>query len=67
MPKYYVKSGQIKFIIDTADHTSAILAALKKFKGKGVITGPKICVSETGFDSFQNWKCYNTDDFLKKV
>lgn len=67
MPKFYVKSGQIKFIIDTSDHLTAILAALKRFKGKGVMTGPKICVSETGFDSFKNWKCYNTDDFMKKI
>lgn len=67
MPKFYIKSGQIKFIIDTADHLSAILAALKRFKGKGVMTGPKICVSEIGFDSYKQWKCYNTDDFMKKI
>lgn len=67
MPKFYVKSGQIKFIIDTTDHLSAISAALKRFKGKGIMTGPKICISETGFDSFKNWKCYNTDDFMKKI
>lgn len=67
MPKFYIKSGQIKFIIDTTDDISAILATLKRFKGRGLITGPKICVSETGFDSFKNWKCYDTDEFIKQV
>jgi hypothetical protein len=67
MPKYYVKSGQIKFIVDTTDHISAILSALKRFKGRGVITGPKICVSEKGFEDFKNWKCYDTDEYLNKI
>lgn len=67
MPKYYVKSGQIKFIIDTKDHITAIFAALKRFKGRGIVTGPKICVSETGFEDFKNWTCYDTDNFLKEV
>lgn len=67
MPKYYVKSGQVKYIIDCNDHQSAILAALYHYKGKGAITGPKICVSEKGFESFKDWFCYDTDDYLKKV
>lgn len=67
MPKYYVKSGQIKYIIDCNDHISAILAALCHYKGKGLIAGPKICISEKGFEDFKSWKCYNTDDFLKKL
>jgi hypothetical protein len=67
MPKYYIKSGQLKFIIDSADHVTAILAALMRFKGKGMITGPKICISEVGFDSFKEWKCYDTDEYLKKI
>ena len=67
MPKYYVKSGQIKYIIDCADHVSAILAALYHFKGRGLITGPKICVSEQGFEDHRHWKCYDTDEYLRKV
>jgi hypothetical protein len=67
MPKYYVKSGQIRYIIDCNDQVSAILSALYHFKGRGAITGPKICVSECGFDSHETWKCYNTDEFLKKL
>lgn len=67
MPKYYIKSGQLKYIIDISDHVSAILAALRNYKGRGVITGPKICISETGFDDYSNWKCYDTDQFLKRV
>lgn len=65
MPKYYVKSGQIKFIIDCTDHMCAILAALSHYKGHGALTGPKICVSEKGFDSFKEWTCYDTEKFLK--
>lgn len=67
MPKYYVKSGQIKYIIDCNDHISAILAALNHFKGRGLITGPKICVSEQGFEDPKHWKCYETDEYLKKA
>lgn len=67
MPKYYVKSGQIKYIVDTTDETSAILSALYNYKGKGLMTGPKICVSEKGFESFKDWNCYDIDDYLKKV
>jgi hypothetical protein len=67
MPKYYIKSGQIKYIIDCNDAVSAILAALYHFKGRGILTGPKVCVSESGFEDFKNWKCYNTDEFLKKL
>ena len=67
MPKYYVKSGQIKFIIDASDHVSAILAALKHYKGRGVMTGAKICVSEQGFEDFKKWTCYDTDKYMKKA
>ena len=67
MPKYYVKSGQIKYIVDCKDEKSAILSALSHYKGKGLLTGPKICASEKGFDSFKEWNCYDTDDYLKEV
>lgn len=67
MPKYYVKSGQIKFIIDCTDHRCAILASLTHYKDKKVIAGPKICVGEQGFEDFKKWKCYNTDQFLKDI
>jgi hypothetical protein len=67
MPKYYVKSGQIRFIVDCTDHKCAIFAALTHYKGKGIITGPKICLSEQGFEDFRKWKCYDTDKYLKDV
>ena len=67
MPKYYVKSGDIKYIIDTTDPESAILSALYHYKRKNIVSGPRICVSETGFDDFKNWKCYDTDYYLKKL
>jgi hypothetical protein len=65
MAKYYVKSGQLKFIIDCTSHECAILAALRHYKGRGIMTGPKICVSETGFEDFKKWKCYDTDKYLR--
>jgi hypothetical protein len=66
MPKYYVKSGDIKYIIDSNDPESAILAALYYYRQKPIITGSRICVSETGFENFKNWKCYNIDDFKER-
>lgn len=65
MPKYYIKSGQIKYIIDSANHTTAILAVLRAYKDKKIMRGPKICVSEKGFKDHKSWKCYDADNFLK--
>lgn len=62
MPKYYVQSGQIKYIIDKKNHKEAIVATLKYFHGKGLLTGRKICLSEYGW--INGLKCYDTDDFL---
>lgn len=63
MPKYYVTSGQIKEIVDKKSHKEAIIFVIEKYKGKGLLTVAKICVSETGFST--NLTCYNTDDFLR--
>jgi len=67
MPKYYVKSGQINYIIDSTDEISAILATLKYYKGKGMMSSLKICVSENGFDDSTNWICYDTDEYMRKI
>lgn len=67
MPKYYVKSGQIKYIIDRHDHESAIIDTLKHYAGKGLMTSFKICISEQGFEDFRKWICYDTDDYMKKL
>jgi hypothetical protein len=67
MPKYYVKSGQIKYIIDCANHEMAIVSALKHYKGRGIMTGPRICISEQGFEDFKQWKCYDTDEYMKRA
>lgn len=64
MPKYYVSSGQIKEIIDRISQKEAIMFVLHKYKGKGMLTVAKICISETGWST--NLTCYNTDDFLKE-
>jgi hypothetical protein len=65
MPKYYIKSGEIKYIIDSPNHTTAILAVLQAYKQKKTMRGPKICVSEKGFKDYKSWKCYDTYNFLK--
>ena len=66
MPKYYVKSGNLKFIIDCEDHSSAIIMAIKRYKSRWVMIGPKICVSEQGFEDFRSWTCYDSDSYLNK-
>ena len=65
MPKYYVKSGQIKYIVDRASHREAIVYTLKYFKGKGLLTSFKICISEIGWNI--KTTCYDTDSFLKDI
>ncbi len=67
MPKYYVKSGQIKYIIDCNDPQSAILAALHHYKDKKIYKTEKICVSETGFIDTKTWTRYDIDDYLRKL
>lgn len=67
MPKYYVKSGQIKHIIDRKNYDTAIIDTLIFYKGKGLMTGPKICISETGFQDFTKWICYDIEDYLKRT
>lgn len=67
MPKYYIKSGDIKYIIDRNNHDEAILRALQVCKSKGCIAATKICISETGFKNHKLWKCYNTSDYLKNL
>jgi hypothetical protein len=65
MPKYYIKSGDIRFIIDSSDHISAILSCLKRYKRSKKQTSNKICISETGFENFKNWDCFDTNKFIQ--
>jgi len=67
MPKYYIKSGQIKHIIDRENHDSAILDTLKYYKGRGLLTGVKICISEKGFETFKEWTCYDSYKYIKNT
>jgi hypothetical protein len=66
MPKYYIKCGDIKFIIDSSDEKSAILAMINRYKGKGYILPPKICINQRGFKHIGTKDCYDTDKFLRK-
>lgn len=66
MPKYYIKSGQLKLTIDRKTIKDAIAAAIKYKKRCSLILGPKLCISEIGFESYKLWKCYDTGKFLKK-
>lgn len=65
MPKYYVQTGQIKHIIDRKNRKKAIIDTLIFYKGKGLMTNLKICISEIGWDI--QTICYDTDDFLKGI
>lgn len=67
MPKYYIKSGQLKFIIDCNDPDSAILHALEHFKDRKIYITKNICISETGFIDTNKWKCFDTQDYLKRL
>lgn len=67
MPKFYVKSGQIKYIIDRKSYKEAIIDTLKYYKYRGFMVGAKICVSEKGFDSFKEWFCYDISDFMEQI
>lgn len=63
MPKYYVQSGQIKCVINGSNHKDTIKAVIAKYKGRGMLTVAKICISESGWS--QGLTCYDVDDFLK--
>ena len=57
MPKYYIKSGTMRFTIDAIDQNSAIEKTLLYYKDKKKMIGSKICISETGFMDHNKWKC----------
>ena len=65
MPKYYVQSGQIKHIIDRKTRKKAIMDTLIFYKGRGLTTNLKICISEVGWSI--GMTCYETDAFLKDI
>lgn len=67
MPKYYVRSGQLYFVIDSTNHEDAIIATLKHFQGKGLVSHKQICISEIGFDDNKHLYCYDTDEYLRKI
>jgi hypothetical protein len=67
MPKYYIKSGHIRYIIDRNNYKDAIIATLKYYKHRGLMVGSKICVTEKGFDSFKEWFCYDISDFMEYI
>jgi hypothetical protein len=67
MPKFYVKSGNLRYIIDKEDHQSAITSALIYAKEKGIMTGLRVCYSEQGFVSFKEWVCDDIENYLKEI
>lgn len=64
MPKYYIVSGQLKYIVDCNDPESAIMSGIHYAKEQGIDLGIKICVSEKGFSDSE--KCYDTEKYNKK-
>lgn len=67
MAKFYVKSGNLRFIIDGTDHKTAIKKALHYAKQKNIMTGLKICYSEQGFISFKEWICDDIENYMKAI
>lgn len=67
MGKFYIKSGNLKFIIDRDNYKQAISKALIYAKNNKIITGQKICVSEKGFLTFKEWICYDIIEYLKEL
>lgn len=66
MPKFYVQSGNFKFIINAIDAYSSVLLILQKYKGRGIMFGPNICTNEEGFISNRNQICFDTDSLIRK-
>lgn len=67
MPKFYIKSGDLKFIIDRADYNIAIRESVVYAKNNNIITAPKICISEKGFLTFKEWTCYDIKDYSQRI
>lgn len=67
MPKYYIKSGHIKHILDRKTEAEAIVDTLKYHKHRGFLVGARVCVSEKGFESFKDWSCYDIIDFMEQI
>jgi hypothetical protein len=64
MPKFYILSGQLKYIVDSNSHESAIFFAIEYAREYMISLGSKICISEKGFKDRKN--CYNTDEYIKR-
>ena len=67
MPKYYIKSGDYKIIIDRENHRLAICAALSIAKLNNIPISKKVCVSEKGFLVFKECICYDTKEYLRNL
>jgi hypothetical protein len=65
MSKYYVQSGQIKCIINGSDHESTIVKVIKRYRGRGMLTTAKICISEIGWS--KGLTCYDIDNYMKET
>lgn len=67
MPKFYIKSGNLKFVIDKHDHKEAIKNALIYAEQHSIMTGLRVCYSEQGFVSFKEWVCEDIENYLKEI
>ena len=65
MPKYYIKSGDVKFIVDRQDEQDAIKYAVSYFSDRKILFSPKICITEKGFSDFKTWICFDTKDYIR--
>ena len=64
MPKYYIKSGNLRLIIDAESEDHAIIKALQRSRKKGIMLGHKICIDEKGFSCTQK-QCFDITNFKK--
>lgn len=67
MPKFYIKSGNLKFIVDKKNYYSAIIEALIYAKKNNILTGLRVCYSEQGFVTFKEWICDDIENYLKEI
>ena len=62
--KFYVTDGTVQLVVLSDSIHGAAMAFIKKFYGRGIMIGPHIYVSESGFNKEHS---VNTDELLKCI
>ncbi len=61
MTKFYIKSNENRFLIDSKNHLEACKKALNRWEEQQKNIGKVICFSNYGFDSVVSNNCIDTD------